>query len=128
MREKLRLFPDGCLALAEGCGAASGYAVAYPWRLGAIAPLDTYFGALSGDADCLYVHDVAVLPAARGNGAAVRCISHMREVARRRALARLGLLSLYGTAAMWGRSGFVADDAIDASAYGAKACYMTAPV
>src|SRR6478736_3821857 len=87
---KLALFPQGCFVLARN-GTVSGYGIAHPW-----APT------------CLYIHDVVVLPAARGQGAVGVLVDLYEAVARQQALASLALVSVYGTYVLWERFGFQA--------------------
>ncbi|MFX9570760.1 GNAT family N-acetyltransferase, partial [Acinetobacter baumannii] len=63
--ERLALFPAGSL-IADRGGQPIGYAVAHPWLRGQPPALDSLLGAIPPGADCLYLHDVAILPAARG--------------------------------------------------------------
>jgi predicted N-acetyltransferase YhbS len=104
---KLALFPQGCFVLAHN-GAAAGYGIAHPWALGAIPPLDTSIAALPLAPTCLYIHDVVVLPATRGQGAAGVLMDLFEAVARRHELGSLALVSVYGTYVYWERFGFQA--------------------
>jgi GNAT superfamily N-acetyltransferase len=128
--EKLRLFPRGCFVL-QGEGGVLGYAFAHPWRLRAIPKLDAFLGGIPAGADCLYLHDAAVAPAARGQNAAARLVAALRAVAVAEGLRWLALAAVYGAARLWGRHGFVAvegpelDDAL--AGYGETARYMIAP-
>ena len=64
--ERLTLFPDGCFLLEDQTGGTSlGYAVTHPGLIGHAPPLNSLLGALPDRADCLYLHDVALLPATR---------------------------------------------------------------
>lgn len=129
--ERLRLFPDGCLA-AWRDGRIVGYALAHPWRSGAVPALDTLLGAIPADSDVLYLHDVALLPAARRGGAARSVVARLVAVADRHGLARLALTAVSGTAPVWGRLGFLAVDAPGLAAklasYGPGAAYMLTPL
>ncbi|MBP2296910.1 GNAT family N-acetyltransferase [Azospirillum rugosum] len=130
--ERLALFPDGCLmALAEG--TAVGYAVMHPGRLGAPPPLDSPLGALPEGADCLYLHDVALLPAARGLGLGVSALERMEGIAAGRGFAWLALTSTPKARAFWDRNGFTPYDggpalAAKLASYGGGMAYMTRPV
>jgi GNAT superfamily N-acetyltransferase len=128
--EKRGLFPQGCFVL-EGEEGLNGYAFAHPWRLRSIPPLDGFLTQIPAAADCLYLHDAAVLPAARGKAAAPNLIALLRATATDAGLQRLALVSVYGTSALWSRLGFAAvADAALASAlasYGPEAAYMAAP-
>jgi GNAT superfamily N-acetyltransferase len=109
--EKLRLFPQGCFSLAMR-GAIVGYGISHPWQRNGIPPLDTLLGALPAAPDCLFVHDVVVLPQARGRGAAGALINRLVALARQRKLAVLALVAVHDTQALWARHGFaVVEDA-----------------
>lgn len=124
---KLALFAPGCFVLARN-GALAGYGIAHPWALGGIPPLDMSIAALPPAPSCLYIHDVVVLPAARGQGAAGVLMDLFEAVARRHALAALALVSVYGTYVYWERFGFQATAepglADKLKSYGETARYM----
>ena len=127
--EKARLFPHGCFKL-ECDGNMMGYALSHPWKLYAIPPLNEFLRELPANADCIYLHDVAVLPPARGRGAAGIFIDRITAVARRMHVFHLACVSVYGTDALWSRFGFriVTFDDISAklASYGDSAKYMVA--
>lgn len=127
LAEKQRLFPPGARkAMLDG--AMLGYALAHPWMLGRIPKLDTALGALPAVPDCLYIHDVALLPAARGRNGGGLIVQHYAGRAAAEGLGRCACVSVYGTAVLWQRHGFrIVEDAGSApqlESYGAGACYM----
>ncbi|MEX6505300.1 GNAT family N-acetyltransferase [Jiella sp. M17.18] len=123
--ERLDLFPPGCLVLDAGDHIA-GYAVAHPWRMTGPPKLDTLIGRLPEPADCLYIHDVALDPAVRGQGAATGAVERLLALAQDYPAA--ALVSVYGTTGYWARFGFTdASGRIPAEAlqpYGGDACWM----
>jgi ribosomal protein S18 acetylase RimI-like enzyme len=126
--EKQRLYPDGCRVLVAG-DAVGGYGIAHPWKLHRIPPLDDFLRELPGDADCLYVHDVVVLPDFRGKRVAGSYIADVAALARAADINSLALVSVYGTQSLWERFGFraVATDAAlrgKLASYGENAIYM----
>lgn len=126
--EKLRLFPDGCLALVAGEDIV-GYGFSHPWKRHEIPPLDTFLAQLPDDADCLYVHDVAVLPAFRGRGTVKQFVERIAALARSARIGTLALVSVYDTDSLWCRFGFrvVTPDAqlrTKLRSYGGTAKYM----
>lgn len=129
--EKIALFPRGCRVLV-GDGAVCGYALAHPWRVADVPPLDTYLGVLPHDADCIFISDVAILPPARRHGAAQRFVAHASELAGDRGLSRLALVSVYGTYPFWARRGFELTPLPDTDAklatYGDTARYMVSVI
>ncbi|MCS3758601.1 GNAT family N-acetyltransferase [Bradyrhizobium centrosematis] len=125
--EKTRLYPDGCRVLIADDEIA-GYGLAHPWTLHQIPPLDGLLERLPEDADCLYVHDVAVMPEFRG-GVLRAYIADIEQLARASRIATLALVSVYATRPMWQRLGFrpvAVDAALRAklASYGEDATYM----
>lgn len=125
--EKMRLYPGGCRVLVAGDEIA-GYGLAHPWKQHQIPPLDRFLERLPEDADCLYVHDIAVLPDRRG-GIARAYLTGIAELARASHIATLALVSVYATRALWERLGFraaAADASLQAklASYGEGATYM----
>ena len=93
-----------------------------------IPPLDGLLEQLPGDADCLYLHDVAVLPDFRG-GIARDYVIAIEQLARASGIATLALVSIYATRPLWQRLGFrpvIADAELRAklASYGDSATYM----
>ncbi|CAO3421035.1 N-acetyltransferase family protein [Azospirillum argentinense] len=150
--ERLALYPDGC-AMAEAFGAEAfgaevsraeasgaeaggpciGYIVMHPGRLGVPPPLDSPLGALPEVPDCLYLHDVALLPAARGLGLGVAALERMNALAARQGFRWLALTSTPGARAFWDAQGFLPHDggaglAVKLASYGGGMTYMTKPV
>ncbi|MDF1586785.1 GNAT family N-acetyltransferase [Marinimicrococcus flavescens] len=132
-RERLALFPQGCRVARDEAGAIIGYAVAHPGLLGAPPPLDSLLGALPAAPDCLYLHDVALLPAARGAGLGAALVAELHEVAAGHRLPLLALVAVGNAAPYWQRQGFALrhpEPALAAklASYGDGAAYMTAAV
>lgn len=105
--ERLRLYPAGCRILDFG-GRAAGYAIGHPWAYGPPPRLNSLLGALPTDPTTLFLHDVALLPDARGTGAACRLLGHLAELARAEGLLDLTLVAVNDSAAFWARRGFQA--------------------
>ena len=125
--EKMRLYPQGCRVLVAD-DAIAGYGLAHPWTQHDIPPLDGFLERLPENADCLYIHDVAVLPDFRG-GVARDYVAVIEQLARASGIVTLALASVYATRPLWERLGFrpVAADAqlrAKLSAYGDSATYM----
>jgi len=125
--EKMRLYPDGCRVLAAE-NETVGYGLSHPWLQHQIPPLDGFLEKLPDDADCLYVHDVAVLPDFRG-GVTRAYVATIEGLARSSSIATLALVSVYATRSLWERLGFrpvTPDAALRAklTSYGASATYM----
>lgn len=124
--ERLALHPGGCFVLetADGLG---GYLISHPWHFKQPPALNALLGRIPQPASTYYLHDIALLPEARGSGAAAAVI---KELVRHAAgiANNITLVALSGTVQFWQRQGFarLADPALDAKlkSYDADACYM----
>ncbi|KAA2236492.1 GNAT family N-acetyltransferase [Salinarimonas soli] len=99
--ERLALWPRGCLVLGAGI---RGYALSHPWGLHP-PPLDTLLGALPARPEVYYIHDVALMPEARGGGAGSAAVARLAAVADAMGLP-LALVAVPGSAPFWARQGF----------------------
>ena len=105
--ERLNLYSKGCFVAANAENAVcDGYCIAHPWRLGRIPALNTLLGEIPRDADCLYVHDVAILPATRKAGLGVQVSDLLKRVAGSEGFRRLALTSVHNSQPFWERQGY----------------------
>lgn len=104
LADRQRLYPEGCFVLMRGQGS-HGYAFAHPWRLGQPPKLNTRLDRLPDDADTFYLHDVALLPAARGLGFGDAIVDLLLPQARR--FASWSLIAVGRSAPFWHRHGFM---------------------
>jgi GNAT superfamily N-acetyltransferase len=125
--ERLRLFPEGCLILADG-SLAVGYAISHPGLVDRPPPLDTLIGRLPEAADCLYLHDVAIAASVARQGHGTALLDRLSATAAAHRLPRLALIAVNNAAPFWRRLGFrPAETPLPAgklASYGADACYM----
>lgn len=129
--ERLRLFPAGCRTLVGGDDRLHGYVLSHPWQGAAPVPLDTMIATLPPQPAALYLHDLALLPTARGSGAAGEVVYYLLDLARGLHLQRVSLVAVSGSAGFWARQGFQALDAVAPSelqAYGEDAVFMVQPL
>lgn len=123
--ERLRLFPQGCLALA-GEGAVEGYVLSYPWRADAAPPLNALILGLPETPGAYYLHDLALMPSARGQGHSRAALDHLPAAGL-----PLSLVSVNGTVPFWERHGFAVRTTGDLvsklASYGADARFMVRP-
>jgi ribosomal protein S18 acetylase RimI-like enzyme len=121
--ERLALYPAGCLVL-EINGEVTGYAVSHPWRDGKSPALDHLLGRLPDHPDTLYLHDLALLPTARGTGAATQAVGLLAALAAREGLPTMILVAVNNSTGFWQRQGFRVTGPAPVS-YGADARVMT---
>lgn len=103
--ERQRLYPDGT-RLLELDGEPAGYILSHPWRFGALPALNSLLGAIPDDADTYYLHDLALLPAARGTGAAAMIVGDMLRHARLGGFPSASLVAVNGSLPFWYKHGF----------------------
>lgn len=129
--ERLALNPSGCRVLQTG-EAIEGYLVAYPWRREAAPALNTLIEAIPTDPEVLYLHDLALTPAVRGQGWSKPAVADVVGMARAAGLPALALVAVNDAVAFWRGHGFEVSDtpamAAKLESYGADARYMTRPV
>ena len=129
--ERQRLYPEGA-RLLELAGEPAGYVFSHPWRLGDFPALNTRLGLIPPDADTYYLHDLALLPAARGTGAAGLVVADLARHAGRLGFASMSLVAVNGSQPFWKKHGFepVADEALAGklASYEASARFMVRPL
>ena len=103
--ERQRLFPQGTLLL-ERAGRASGYVLSHPWRRGELPALNSLLGRIPEDASTYYIHDLALLPEARGARAAGALVDSLTALARSLGFSALSLVAVNDSRGFWERQGF----------------------
>ncbi|QCI65228.1 GNAT family N-acetyltransferase [Phreatobacter stygius] len=128
--ERLALYPEGCLML-EAAGSPAGYVVSHPWRSGQLPALNALLTKLPDDRSTYYIHDLALLPAARGSGAASAIVAILVGQAVAEGLPDLSLVAVNNSQGFWQRHGFsvVTDPALadKLASYDAAARLMVRP-
>lgn len=126
--ERLRLAPEGCHVLAAGDGALQGYLVSHPWPAGVIPALNSLLGEIPQGVANWYLHDLALLPSARGSGAAGEIVVEIARHAAETGYTSLALVAVNDSTGFWRRQGFreVHDPALDRklASYDDAARYM----
>ncbi|MGJ5140890.1 GNAT family N-acetyltransferase [Bradyrhizobium oligotrophicum] len=125
--ERLRLHPEGCRVL-RGTGAGiAGYVLSHPWYLGRPPSLNLLIGSIPPAASTYYIHDLALLPEARGSGSATVIVEELIRHARALGLTSLSLIAVNGSTPFWERQGFAVDETAAADptgSYGSDANLM----
>ncbi|WP_083749031.1 GNAT family N-acetyltransferase [Pelomonas sp. KK5] len=115
----------GCSFVARRGATTLGYLVAVPALMGLPPPLHGEDCPLPPAPDCLYLHDMAVAPEARGSGSARALVAAFLAQQRRLGFAHAALTAVNGASGYWERLGFTARDAVGLDSYGDGAVYMT---
>ncbi len=131
--ERLSLYPQGCWIAQEPAPAAMvlGYAFLHPARLGQPPALDSLLHEIDAQADCLYLHDVALLPAARGAGLGRSLLQKLQALMALEGFTHAALVAVHGSAPYWHSGGFEALPDVPPAlreklrSYDERALYMT---
>jgi GNAT superfamily N-acetyltransferase len=125
---RLALYPTGCFVLAAGDGRPVGYLVAYPWRADAAPPLNCLIEAAPADAAVMYLHDLSILPEARGGGWSRPIVRRLADEARAAGWPAISLVAVNDATRFWEGHGFTVANPLGMAAklasYGADARYM----
>jgi GNAT superfamily N-acetyltransferase len=125
--ERIRLAPEGCFVLARG-ETIVGYFCSHPWMRKKPPALHQLLGDIPAEADCWYVHDVAVDQAARGGGVVAAICERALAVARDKGFCTAMLVAVGGAGGYWEKLGFkdATTDALRLKLrdYGDDAVYM----
>jgi len=131
LAEKQALYPQGARLLRLD-GVPSGYILSHPWAANAIPALNAPLGAIPPDADSYYLHDLALLPSARGTGAAGAIVADILAHARGAGFGVASLVAVNGSIGFWRRQGFAVNEVpalLDKLAgYEPAARFMTRPL
>ena len=84
-----------------------GYTIAMPWVLGVVPALNDPSCELPAQADCLYLHDMAITPTAAGQGVGQRLFEAVSDAGHKLELPKLALTAVSGAEGYWQRFGFV---------------------
>lgn len=102
---KLRHAPDSCWVIEAG-GQVGAYLVCLPADERNLPVLHDTDWCAPEQPTLLYLHDLAVSPGFRGQGAAQALIDRARARATQAGLRRLALVAVQGSEPYWARQGF----------------------
>lgn len=105
LQAKSQLSPASCW-IAMQQHSAIGYLFSHPWQ-GQLPPaLDHVLTSLPDRADALFLHDLAILPQARGLGVAQALLEQANRWARSNGLRTASLVAVRNSHAFWKKKGF----------------------
>lgn len=102
---KLNASPASCF-VAESLGQLAAYVIAVPAVAGQVPALNADYYVLPEQPDCLYLHDLAVSPAARGTGAGTLLVKQVLQAAASAGFTQMALIAVQGSVSYWQRYGF----------------------
>jgi GNAT superfamily N-acetyltransferase len=131
MQSKWRASPTSCLVF-EQQGRVLAYALVHPWQRGDAPSLET---DISGqiNANCWYLHDMAITPNAQGMGIGKQLFIYMVNQAKALAVNGIGLVAVQGAQTYWQPQGFKPDITSakltqSLNSYPDGACYLYLPL
>ncbi|HRY31649.1 MAG TPA: GNAT family N-acetyltransferase [Bacteroidales bacterium] len=117
----LNVFSEGVFGVFDGDNLA-GYLFSHPYLLNQVKPLNSQL-YLTGEENCLYLHDMAISPDYRGMGLAKRLFERFLFTSEKIGFESQRLVAVQNSAEFWGRFGFRQNDFVNASGY-ANGYYM----
>ncbi len=127
LQKILKFYAEGCFVLRCCNDKIQGYLFSHPFNYSSLPPAVNGEHLTPNCKDVYYIHDVAVHPAARGQGAATLLIQSALNAAA--TTNRLALTSVQNSSAFWAGFGFLEDESIcneRLRTYGESAIIMTA--
>ena len=129
--ERQRLFPQGA-KIFERHRQMIGYALSHPWHRGELPRLNSLLGAIPQDASTYYIHDLALLPEARGARAAGKLVGSFEILARSLSFSSMSLVAVNGSRRFWETRGFYVVDSpalsLKLASYEGAAALMVKPL
>lgn len=104
IEERLHIAPETAW-VAEADAGVQAYLVTYPSRLGALTAWGDNFKC-AADADCLYLHDLAVATEAGGCGLGQALIAAATRYAEGKGYSFSSLISVQDSVGFWERRGY----------------------
>ena len=102
---KVEIFRRGCLgALLEG--GLVGYGFFHPWISNWPIPLNDTTFLIPAEANCIYIHDVAVVPDRRASKCGAKLIEQVVETGQELGLYTYALVAVQNSESYWKRWGF----------------------
>ena len=123
LQQRLAAAADSCWLAENANGQLLAYLFSYPSMNGYVTPLASAFN-VSNTAELLYLHDMAVSPAARGLGLASRLLATAKQHSLSLGLTKLALVAVQGSVPYWQRHGFAVIHELSDSAISALASYQ----
>jgi GNAT superfamily N-acetyltransferase len=102
---KLALSPDSCLGVFEH-HQLIGYLFTHPWISGEVVSLNDTTTWVPHTANCIYIHDLAVLRSHRKHGIGHLLVKRILQMAGSRNHQSLALVAVNRSEAFWERYGF----------------------
>ncbi|QIR15349.1 GNAT family N-acetyltransferase [Shewanella aestuarii] len=128
MQSKWHRSPQSCFVV-EYKNQVIAYVLAHPWYQAKAPKLDMVLPSIK-QADCLYIHDMAVSPKAQGLGIANKLVAEVKNAMTLLNFNGIGLIAIQGACAFWRKHQFSPLESLPSvltdslASYGADAHYL----
>ena len=117
-RRRMEQFPEGCMACVNARDELVGYMFCHPWKKDSIVPLNCEDLVIPGsvdlrDADCFYIHDIAVIPSYRRRGIARSFLGMAVGMAIRHGYDEIKGVAVLDSDSYWTKHGFEVVEEVD---------------
>ena len=116
-------------------GQVAAYLICFPWKMGETPVNNQKFPASLPEPDCFYIHDIAIVPEARGIGLARALLEDAYRQADALGFDAVSLVAVGQSGSYWDKVGFVPYKSIGAEKvarileiYGTGARLMARPI
>lgn len=113
--EILNVFPEGVFGVFDGDNLA-GYLFSHPYLLNQVKPLNSKL-YLTGEENCLYLHDMAISPDYQGKGLTKQLFERFLLTAEKNGFEIQCLVAVQNSAEFWGKFGFKRISDVNNSGY-----------
>lgn len=128
LRSKAAQSPQTCLVAQRANREIVAYILAHSFPVGEWPQLGV-ISALSGSCQNLFVHDLAVLPSAAGQGIGGQMMEHVMRLATELGFSSMSLVAVQNAAGFWRKQGFESvGQPSPEKGYDESACLMTKPL
>ena len=103
--EKIHLFPAGCY-IAKHDNQDVGYIISHPYLYLCPPKIDSYLNEIPDNANCFYIHDLAISPKIRGYGVGSYLLRRAICTARKCNFSSITLISVEDSLQFWVKNGF----------------------
>lgn len=119
--------PDSCF-VAMDAGKVVGYLISVPWLFGQVPSLNDAVCHIPQDADCLYLHDMAISPKMAGMGMGKALFQAYQAQTSAMGFSKMALTAVGEAEGFWRKIGFKVKQIVLSEAkvadYGGQVTYM----
>lgn len=93
--------------VAKNGKALIGYMISFPWKAGDTPVNNQKFPAILQTPDCFFIHDITLMPEARGTGLAAAMIEKACETGRSLGFKTISLVAVSQSGNYWDKNNFL---------------------